>query len=106
MATEQVQGAGTRMNWEKVFGGSPLGVIVRLALISIAVGIVMKALGIDLSNFFHRINVLLRNIYDLGLSAFDWLFEFLLLGALVVIPIWIIARLVGSARRSGGSSNE
>jgi len=88
------------MNWEKIFGGSPLGVIVRLALISIAVGIVMKALGIDLSNFFYRINDLLRNIYDLGLNAFDWLLQYLLLGALVVVPIWIIARLVGSARRS------
>lgn len=94
------------MNWEKIFGGSPLGVIVRLALISIAVGIVMKALGIDLSNFFHRINVLLRNIYDLGLSAFDWVFEFLLLGALIVIPIWIISRLIGSARRSRGTTTD
>ncbi len=94
------------MDWEKVLGGSPLAVVVRLALISIAVGIVMKALGIDLSNFFHRINVLLRNIYDLGLNAFDWLFEFLLLGALVVIPIWVIARMVGAARRSRGGSPE
>ena len=94
------------MNWDKIFGGSPLGVVVRLALISIAVGIVMKALGIELSNFFHRINVLLRNIYDLGLSAFDWLFEFLLLGALVVIPIWIISRLIGSARRSRSTTND
>ena len=94
------------MDWEKIFGGSPLGVIVRLALISIAVGIVMKALGIELSNFFYRINDLLKKIYDLGLSAFDWIFEFLLLGALVVIPIWIIARLVGSARRSRSPSND
>lgn len=87
------------MDWDKIFGGSPLAVTIRLALISIAVGIVMKALGIDLSNFFHRINVLLRNIYDLGLSAFDWLFEFLLLGAFIVVPVWLIARLVSAARR-------
>jgi len=93
------------MNWDKIIGGSPLGVAARLALISIAVGIVMNALGIDLSNFFHRINVLLRNIYDLGFGAFEWLLEYLLLGALVVVPIWVIARLVGAARRSGRDSN-
>lgn len=86
------------MDWQKFLGGSPVGVIVRLALISIAVGIVMRVLGIDLSNFYHRINVLLRNIYDLGLGAFESVFEFFLLGALVVIPIWLIARLISAAR--------
>jgi hypothetical protein len=43
-------------------GGSPLGVVIRLALISIAVGIVMSALGIDLRNFFDRLDTLLRHI--------------------------------------------
>lgn len=94
------------MTLEKIFGGSPLGVIVRLSLISIAVGIVMKALGIDLSNFFHRINVLLRNIYDLGFGAVEWLLEYLLLGALVVIPIWFIARLIGAARTSRSATKD
>lgn len=86
------------MNWDKILGGSPLAVAVRLALISIAVGIVMRVLGIDLSNFFDRINILLRRIYDLGLSVFDSVLEYLLLGALVVIPIWLVARLIKAAR--------
>lgn len=86
------------MDRNTIFGGNPLGVILRLALISIVVGIVMKALGIDLSNFFQRINELLRNIYDLGFGAIEWVIEYLLLGALVVIPIWLIARVVGAAR--------
>jgi hypothetical protein len=86
------------MDRNTIFGGNPLGVILRLALISIAVGIVMKALGIDLSNFFQRINELLRNLYDLGFGAIEWVLEYMLLGALVVIPIWLIARMVGAAR--------
>lgn len=86
------------MDRNMIFGGNPLGVILRLALISIVVGIVMKALGIDLSNFFQRINELLRNIYDLGFGAIEWVLEYMLLGALVVVPIWIIARLVGASR--------
>ncbi len=86
------------MDRNTIFGGNPLGVILRLALISIVVGIVMKALGIDLRNFFQRINELLRNLYDLGFGAIEWVIEYMLLGALVVIPIWLIARLVGAAR--------
>ncbi|WP_295555656.1 DUF6460 domain-containing protein [uncultured Hyphomicrobium sp.] len=86
------------MDRNMIFGGNPFGVAIRLALISIVVGIVMKALGIDLSNFFQRINELLRNIYDLGFGAVEWVLEYMLLGALVVVPIWLIARVVGAAR--------
>lgn len=86
------------MDRETIFGGSPLGVMVRLVLLSIAVGIVLDTLGINLRNFFDRINALLRSLYDLGLGAFDWLLQYLLLGAMVVVPIWVIARLVSVAR--------
>ncbi|WP_072396499.1 DUF6460 domain-containing protein [Hyphomicrobium sp. CS1GBMeth3] len=86
------------MDRNTIFGGNPLGVILRLAVISIVVGIVMKALGIDLGNFFQRVNELLRNLYDLGFGAIEWVLEYMLLGALVVIPIWIIVRLANAGR--------
>lgn len=86
------------MDRNTIFGGNPVGVVIRLALISIVVGIVMKALGIELRNFFDRLNQLLRNLYDLGFGAIEWVLEYLLLGALVVVPIWIIARIVAAAR--------
>ena len=91
------------MDRNAIFGGNPLGVAVRLALISIAVGIVLKALGIDLRNFYDRLNVLLRNLYDLGFGAFEWVFEYMILGALVVVPIWLIARVAGAFKRDPGS---
>jgi hypothetical protein len=86
------------MDRNTIFGGNPFGVLLRLALISIVVGIVMKALGIDLGNFFQRINELLRNIYDLGFGAIEWVLEYMLLGALVVMPIWLIARIASASR--------
>ena len=91
------------MDVRTIFGGNPLSVFVRLALMSIAVGIVLKALGIDLRNFFERINVLLRHLYDLGFQAFDWVFEYMLLGALVVVPVWLIARMASAAKRDPGT---
>jgi uncharacterized protein DUF6460 len=86
------------MDRNKIFGGSVLSVIIRLTLISIAVGIVLKALGIDLRNFFDRLNELLRSVYDMGFGAIEWLLEPLLLGAIVVIPIWFIGRLFRAVR--------
>ncbi len=80
------------MDGKTVFGGSPLAVVIRLALISIVVGVVLSALGINLRNFFDRINELLGAIYDLGFGAFEWIIQYLLLGAIIVVPIWAIAR--------------
>jgi len=87
----------TLMDRRSIFGGNPLGVIVRLILASIVVGIVLSALGITPQNFLYHIEVLLRRIYDLGFGAIDWLLQYLLLGAIVVIPIWIVARIFGIA---------
>jgi hypothetical protein len=81
------------MDLDKFVGGSPVGVLVRLVLLSIVVGVILSALGITPSNFFYQINVLLRRIYDLGFGAFESVVEYLVLGAMVVVPIWLIARL-------------
>jgi len=85
------------------FGGNPLAVIVRLVLLSIVVGIVMSALGISPRNLFYHLELLARRIYDMGFGAFEWLFHYLLIGAVVVVPVWLVARVLragaGAARR-------
>lgn len=83
------------MDRNTVFGGNPLAVIVRLVVLSIVVGIVLSALGINPRNLFYHLNVLLRRIYDLGFGAIEWIVEYFVLGAMVVVPIWIAARLLG-----------
>ncbi|HEY7669957.1 MAG TPA: DUF6460 domain-containing protein [Hyphomicrobium sp.] len=88
------------MDRETFLGGSPLGVLIRLVLLSIVVGVVLSALGITPQNFFYQINVLLRRIYDLGFGAVESVIEYLVLGAMVVVPIWLIARVIKTARRS------
>ncbi|MFN3867510.1 MAG: DUF6460 domain-containing protein [Hyphomicrobiaceae bacterium] len=90
----------SRENW---FGGNPLAVVVRLVLLSIVVGVVLSALGITPRNFLYEIEMLVSRIYRLGLSSFEWVLQYLLLGAMVVVPVWLVARLLGllgGARRS------
>ena len=82
------------MDTDRILGGSPLGVAVRLVVISIIAGIVMSALGLSPSDLFYRIDIILRRIYDMGFEWVDWLFRYFLLGAVVVIPIWLIIRLL------------
>ncbi|MFA5899660.1 MAG: DUF6460 domain-containing protein [Hyphomicrobium sp.] len=86
------------MDRNTFLGGSVLGVIVRLIILSIVVGVVLSALGITPENFFYQINVLLRRIYDLGFGAIESVLGYLILGAMVVVPIWFISRLLKASR--------
>ncbi len=79
-------------------GGSPLGVLVRLVLISVLVGVVLSALGFDPWNILTSIRLLFQRIWDMGFDAVRWLWRYFLLGAVIVIPLWIIIRLVNAPR--------
>ena len=89
--------AGERVN--RFFGGSPLAVLFRLALLSILVGVVLSALDIDLRNLVPRLIALLRDIWSMGFDAVRRLWEYLVLGAIIVVPIWLIMRLFRAGSR-------
>lgn len=88
------------MDYRTFLGGSVVGVLIRLVVLSIVVGVILDTLGITPDNIFSRINELLRRIYDLGFGAFESVLGYLVLGAMVVVPIWLIARLIKTMRRS------
>src|ERR1019366_742433 len=82
----------------KVFGGSPLAVLVRLILVSILVGVILSALGLDPFDILHSIERLVRSIWNMGFDAFRWLWRYFLLGAVIVVPIWLVMRLLNAPR--------
>lgn len=92
------------MQRDQFFGGNPVGVLIRLALLSIIVGVVMAALDIRPDNILDFLDRTLQRIWDMGFGSLEWLLKHLLLGAVVVVPIWLIARLIGMTRRSGKES--
>jgi hypothetical protein len=83
---------------DRFFGGSPLWVVVRLILLSIVIGVLLSALGLDPWNILQSVERLIRRILDLGWDAVAWLWRYFLLGAVLVIPIWLIVRLVRSGQ--------
>lgn len=82
----------------RIFGGSPLAVLGRLILVSILVGVILSAFGLDPFDIVHSIERLIRSLWDMGFDAFRWLWRYFLLGAVIVIPIWLIMRLVNAPR--------
>ena len=82
----------------KIFGGSPLGVLGRLILVSILVGVVLSALGLDPFDIVRSIERLVRSVWNMGFDAIRWVWRYFLLGAVLVIPIWLIMRLINAPR--------
>jgi hypothetical protein len=82
----------------RIFGGSPLAVLGRLVLVSILVGVVLSALGLDPFDIVRSIQKLIESIWNLGFDAFRWLWRYLLLGAVIVVPIWFLMRIFNAPR--------
>jgi Domain of unknown function (DUF6460) len=82
----------------KVFGGSPLAVLFRLILVSVLVGVILSALGLDPWNIIASVERLIRSIWNMGWDAVVWLWRYFLLGAVIVIPIWLLMRVFNAPR--------
>ena len=80
----------------RFLGGSPLAVAFRLILLSILVGVVLAAIGFDPWNIIESIRLLFRRLWDLGWDAINWLWRYFLLGAVVVVPVWLLSRIFAS----------
>ena len=78
----------------RFFGGPPLSVIFRLVLLSVLIGVILRVMGLDPFNILRSIDDLVRAIWNMGFDAVRWLWQYFLLGAVIVIPIWLILRLV------------
>lgn len=74
--------------------GSTAATIVQLLVWSIVVGVVLSALGITPFNLFERLGLIARRISDLGFGAFHWAAQYVLLGAVIVVPVWLVMRLL------------
>jgi hypothetical protein len=82
----------------RFLGGSPLGVLARLILLSVLVGVILHALGFDPGNIIDSIRRMLQSIWNMGFDAVVWAWRYFLLGAIVVVPIWLIVRLTRAPR--------
>jgi hypothetical protein len=82
----------------RFLGGSPLAVAFRLILLSILVGVVLATFGLDPLDIVRSIRRLFERIWDLGFDAINWVWRYFLLGAVIVIPIWLLSRMFGAPR--------
>ena len=83
-----------RSGVERLIGGRPLSVVVKLLILSALVGFFMTMFGINavdlLNGFIGMIEDALRD----GGSLARQIVAYVITGAAVVVPIWLIIRLM------------
>jgi hypothetical protein len=79
---------------DKIFGGPIVPTLFKLALLSFIVGLVLFLLGIDPVDLWRNFGQTIRDAWVIVIDGLDWASRYAVLGAIVVLPIWIIYRLV------------
>ena len=78
---------------ERFFGGHPVNVVIKLALLSLVVGFLMAVFGVDVQQIVHGTVQLFRDALRDGAGVFRSLGGYILTGAALVVPIWLLIRL-------------
>ena len=82
----------------KFLGDSPLRVLVKLIVVSILVGFVMTVFDWRPMDLLDGIRDFFVDLWRTGFAALGRVGDYLLLGAAVVIPAFIILRLLSYRR--------
>ena len=83
----------------RFLGGSPGRVVFQLVAASFVVGVILSVLGVSPFDIVNGLERLVMRIYNMGFDTIEWVFRYFLLGAVVVVPIWLVMRLLRIGRR-------
>jgi|ADGO01.1.fsa_nt_gi uncharacterized membrane protein len=76
-----------------------LPTVVKLLVLCLVVGLLLTFFDITpkdlLTNFWRTV----RNIWQIAVDTAEWAWKYIALGAVVVLPIWLLAFLLKRFRR-------
>lgn len=77
----------------RFLGDSPIRVLLKLLVISFLVGLVMNAFGWSPFDVLYGIREFFLDIWRTGFRALDRFASYILLGAVIVVPAFLLLRL-------------
>lgn len=84
--------------FDRILGDSPLKLLLKLLVVSFLVGLVMSTFGWSPWDVLDSVRDFFVGLYDMGFRAFDRIGGYILLGAAVVVPAYIILRILNFRR--------
>ena len=83
----------------RFLGGSPLSVAVRLLIVSLVVGALLVWLDIHPMDIYYGLRRFFQRIWMLGFDSIREIGAYILAGAVIVVPVWFILRLMNARGR-------
>lgn len=83
----------------RFLGGSPVAVLMRLLLMSLVVGALLVWLDIHPFEIFRAFERLFQRLWYMGFDAVREVASYVIAGAMIVIPIWLLLRLMNMKNR-------
>ena len=83
---------------EKPLPRVTLGTLIKILLASLAVGLVMAAFNLTPQQIFQTVYDRLGDLFDWAVGVFGWAITYVLLGAAVVVPIWLVFYLLRAVK--------
>ncbi|TPI15719.1 hypothetical protein FJW06_05145 [Mesorhizobium sp. B4-1-3] len=77
----------------RFLGDTPLRVFLKLLVVSFLVGLVMHAFGWSPMDVLYGIRQFFADLWNLGFHAIDRFLDYILLGAAIVVPVFILLRV-------------
>jgi hypothetical protein len=84
---------GTTSNLTRLLGGSPVAVLLKLVFLSLVVGAIMAGLGLSPGGLVRLLAEAVRSVFGLGLDTLRDIGGYILAGAMIVLPIWLLTRI-------------
>lgn len=82
----------------RFLGDSPLRVLLKLVVLSFLVGFAMHAFGWMPIDVWYALREAVLDIWNMGYDALGRFFSYFVIGAVVVVPIFIVIRLLNFRR--------
>lgn len=82
----------------RFLGDSPFRVFLKLLVVSFLVGVVMSAFGWSPLDIVEAVRNSVMRIWTMGFATVDRFLGYMLLGAAIVVPAFIILRLLSYRR--------
>jgi hypothetical protein len=80
--------------FNRLLGDTPARTAVKLLILSVVVGFVMSMMGLSPWDLVRFINDGIRELWRSGFRALGRIGDYLLVGAMIVIPVFIILRIL------------
>ena len=72
--------------------------LIKVLLASFVIGVLLTFFNIDPTELLENFGETIQSIFEIVARVIEWAVKYVLLGAVLVVPIWLILFFIGKAR--------